>query len=435
MTSGATFLTGASGRLLPFWIPFRFFGAAVAFHLVAWLAALAGAETLPSFGGGLGWPLAALHAVTLGVLAMTAIGASLQLFPVATRRPIAHARLIGAVFWTYVPGVAAIVVGMGWPSTALLGAGALAVAVALAGFVALFALNLSGGRGMPLVVAHGAVAAGSLAATLVIALGLVGAYAADFGFRVDRTMLVPLHVALAGYGFMGMLALGLSYVLVPMFAIADAPPAHRGWASFALATGALVLGVVASLGVLPGVLGVAAAGLGAVAAILHVQLMREAIAGGLRRELGTGFRLIRHAWIALVASLVLALGLALEWPWPRLATLFGATLIAGWLLSFVLGVLQRIVPFLALMHAARGRRRPPTPSSLTDERSLRAHLLLHLAALGLLALAIVVDSDMLARAACVAGAAGACVYAVFFVRAVGAARAASGANGAPQAAP
>src|SRR5690606_7636345 len=110
-------------------------------------------------------------------------------------------------------------------------------------------------------------------------------------------------------------------------------------------------------------------------------------------------------------------------------------LIAGWLLSFVLGVLQRIVPFLASMHAARGRRRPPTPSSLTDERSLRAHLLLHLAALGLLALAIVVDSDMLARAACVAGAAGACVYAVFFVRAVGAARAASGANGAPQAAP
>ncbi|GMU72629.1 MAG: hypothetical protein HS109_02500 [Burkholderiales bacterium] len=432
MTLGATFLAGAPGRLLPFAVPFRFFGAAVAFHLVAWLAALAGAEALPAFRGGLGWSLAALHAVTLGVLAMTAIGASLQLFPVATRRPIAHARLIGAVFWTYVPGVAAIVVGMGFPSTALLGAGAIAVAFALVGFVALFALNLSGARGMPLVIAHGTVAAASLAATLVLALALVGVYTS--GFAVDRGSLVPLHVALAGYGFMGMLALGLSYVLVPMFTLSEAPAAHRGWASFGLATAALALGVLAALGVLPEVLGIAAAGFGAVAAILHVQLMHEAIARGLRRELGTGFRLIRHAWVALVASLVLALALALEVPWSRLATLFGATLIAGWLLSFVLGVLQRIVPFLASMHAARGRRRPPTPSSLTDERALRIHLCLHLSALALLALAIIVDSGTLARAACIAGAAGACAFAVFFAKAVGAARAASGGNGSPQAA-
>ena len=91
MAVAATFLSGAGSRLLPPSIPFRFFGAAVGFHLVAWLAALAGANDLPAFAGGLGWPLAALHAVTLGVLAMTAIGASLQLFPVATRRPIAQA--------------------------------------------------------------------------------------------------------------------------------------------------------------------------------------------------------------------------------------------------------------------------------------------------------------------------------------------------------
>lgn len=416
MAVAATFLAGAGSRLLPASIPFRFFGAAVAFHVVAWLAAIAGADDLPSFAGGLGWPLASLHAVTLGVLAMTAIGASLQLFPVATRRPIAHAGLASAVFWGYVPGVAAVVAGMGLASPTLLGAGAVAVAASLVLFVALFARNLSGAKGMPLVVAHGAVAALSLAATLATGLAVVAAYA--LGAPVDRPTMVALHLALAGYGFMGMLALGLSYVLVPMFALSATPPAHRAWASFAFAAGALALAVLAALGALPSVLGVAAAGFGAVAAILHIQLMREAIAAGLRRELGIGFRLARLAWGALVASLVLALAIALDAPWPRLGTLFGATLVAGWLLSFVLGILQRIVPFLASMHAARGKHRPPTPSSLTAERPLALHFRLHAAALALLAAAILAGDGRLAMAAAVAGAAGALAYAAFFAVAV-----------------
>lgn len=426
MAVAATFLAGAGSRLLPFSIPFRFFGAAVAFHAVAWLAALAGAGSTAGFAGGLGWPLAALHAVTLGVLAMTAIGASLQLFPVATRRPVAHAGLAAAIFWIYVPGVAALVAGMGLPSPALLGAGAIAVAVALVAYVALFARNLLGARGMPLVAAHGAVATASLAATLVTALAVVAAY--TIGAPVDRPTLVALHVALAGYGFMGMLALGLSYVLVPMFALAEAPAAHRGWASFTLATGALALAIAAALGAWPGVLGVAAAGFGAVAAILHIQLMHEATTRGLRRELGIGFRLVRFAWGALVASLALAVALALDVPIPRLATLFGATLIAGWLLSFVLGILQRVVPFLASMHAARGRHRPPTPSSMTDERSLRMHWRLHLAALGLLGAAIVADDRTLAAAAAVSGAAGAIAFAVFFAKVLVAVRRSSSAD-------
>lgn len=410
------FLAGAGSRLLPASVPFRFFGAAVAFHVVAWVAAMAGAQALPSFAGGLGWPLASLHAVTLGVLAMTTIGASLQLFPVATRRPIAHGGLAKAIFWTYVPGVAAIVAGMGVPSIALLGAGAVAVACALVAFVVLFAHNLSGAKGMPLVVAHGAAAALSLAATLATALAIVAGYV--LAAPIPRPTIIALHVVLAGYGFMGMLALGLSYVLVPMFALAKTPDARRGWTSFVLACGALALAAVAACGVLPGVLGVAAAGLGVIAAIVHVQLMHEALAGGMRRELGIGFRLARLAWGALVASLALALLLALELPWPRLATLFGVTLIGGWLLSFVLGIMQRIVPFLASMHAARGRRRPPTPSSLTAEPPLRWHWRLHVAALATLCGAILADSAALAITATVLGAAGALCYAAFFVTAV-----------------
>ncbi len=408
----AIYLAGARTRLLPASIPFRFFGAAAVFHVVAWAAAIAGADVLPRFAGGLGWPLAALHAITLGVLAMTAIGASLQLLPVATRQPMVHAGTGAAIFWCYVPGVAAVVAGMGWPSPPLLAAGAAAVAVALAGFVFVLARNLAAARGMALVAAHGAVAAFALVLALASALAVVGLWA--WGLPVDRKALVALHVATAGYGFMEMLALGLSYVLVPMFALAEAPAAYRGWASFTLATIALALAVAAAVGVVPAVLGTAAAGTGALAAILHVQLMRETLAAGLRRELGTGFRLVRLAWAALLASLALALGLALEVPWDGLATMFGAALFAGWLLSFVLGILQRIVPFLAAMHAGRGTGRPPTPSALTAAAPLLAHFRCHAAALALLAGAIVVDSAAMAAAAGAVGLVGAVAFATFF---------------------
>ena len=93
MAQTTAFLGGAKSRLLPASVPFRFFAAAAAFHLIGWLALGAGAEQVASFRGGLGWPLAALHAVTLGVLVMTAIGASLQLLPVATRQPVLSHRL------------------------------------------------------------------------------------------------------------------------------------------------------------------------------------------------------------------------------------------------------------------------------------------------------------------------------------------------------
>ena len=90
----------------------------------------------------------------------------------------------------------------------------------------------------------------------------------------------------------------------------------------------------------------------------------------MRRELGRSFTLVKIGWAGLAASLVLAAGLVLDLPVPRLATWFGLCLIGVWLLSFLLGMLQRILPFLAAMHAGgAGRRRAPTPSALTSERA------------------------------------------------------------------
>jgi hypothetical protein len=98
MTLAASFLGGAKSRLLPPSIPFRFFAAAAMFHVLMWLAMLIGADAAVSFRGGPGPPLAGVHLLTLGVLTSTAIGASAQLLPVATRRPLAARWPIKLVF-------------------------------------------------------------------------------------------------------------------------------------------------------------------------------------------------------------------------------------------------------------------------------------------------------------------------------------------------
>jgi hypothetical protein len=172
MSVGGGALSRALPAGMPLSIPFRYFGAATVFHLLSWLALLAGSEDWPRHGGGLGWPLAALHCVTLGVLGMSAIGASLQLLPVATRQPLVSQRLAAMIWWLYTPGVAVLALGMGPGPVSLLVPGAAMVAIALVMYAGLLARNLLGARGMPGVVAHGWVALASLAVLLVSALSL-----------------------------------------------------------------------------------------------------------------------------------------------------------------------------------------------------------------------------------------------------------------------
>jgi hypothetical protein len=411
LAAGA-FIAGAASRLLPPSIPFRFFGAAVAYHLLAWIALFAGAQSVPQFTGGLGWPLAALHLVTLGVLAMTAIGASLQLLPVATRQPVRSKRWPALIWWLYTPGVAAVALGMGMPEPRLLAGGAAVVVAALGGYALLLARNLIGARGMPVVVAHGWAALGSLVVVLATALSLACAYLGFSGF--ERGTALALHVTFAAYGFMGLLALGLSYILVPLFALSAAPDERRAWMSLTLAVTALLLSAAASCGIAQQPLRMAAIGAGTVAVALHLRLMSVALKSGMRRELGRSFTLVRIAWAFLIVSLAAALGVAVDAPVAGMATLFGILLIGGWLLTFLVGILQRIMPFLASMHTAHGKR-PATPSSLTAQRPLSVHFVCHLAALALLILAVITGSERVAAVGALVGTAGAAAFVGFFL--------------------
>jgi hypothetical protein len=199
-----------------------------------------------------------------------------------------------------------------------------------------------------------------------------------------------------------------------MFALADVPRDRPQLASCALAVAALVLAGLAVFGIATTALRCAALLAGAAAVALHLQMMLKSLRSGMRRELGRSFTLVKIGWAGLLASLVLAAGLTLELPIPRLASWFGLCLIGVWLLSFLLGMLQRILPFLAAMHAAGAGRRAPTPSILTHEGMLRIHFGCHVGALAGLGLAIATGSGLLAAAAAAVGAAGALAFCFFY---------------------
>lgn len=420
MLAGA-FLGGASGRLLPASVPLRFFGAATAYHVLAWLVLAAGPGDWIAFGGGLGTPLAALHLLTLGVFAMTALGAAAQLLPVATRQAPVGQLALRAVWWVYTPGVALLAAGMGAAQPALLAVGAVAVGLPLAAWAVLVARHLVGARGMPGVVAHAAAALVSLVLLLAVALLLAAGW---LGWPAPaRDLLLPLHVLFAPFGFMGLLVLGLSSILVPMFTLSQPPPEGAQLASCALLVAALLLAAaymfVPGLPLLRGLAWTA----GCCGVLLHLQLMRHCLATGMRKDLGRSFVLVKSGWIALVATLLLALAVWTGAPLPHARGWLALAMLA-WLLGTVLGFMQRILPFLAALHAAAGRRRGPTASVLTHEPSLRLHVACHFTALALLAAALALGSPLLARLGALAGLTGAIAFGGFTLRALARLRAA-----------
>jgi hypothetical protein len=349
-----------------------------------------------AFEGGLGPIFAALHLVTLGVLAMTAIGATLQLLPVATRQPVRALWAVRLLWWLLVPGIVVFAAGAAAYRPHLMGPGAVAAVIALAIHAVLLARNLLGARGMRVVVAHGWAALACLVALAATGIALVARY--EHGIPLDHAAFRAAHVVLATYGFMGLLGVGLSTFLLPMLAVAPPPPAR--WSFVVLGTALAAIALAA--------LGMHAAPLGLGAAIAHVALMERALRAS-ARPLGAAFVLIRVSWACLLASLALA---ALGFPGGTL--LFGVLLVPGWLLTFLLGVLQRIVPFLASVHASQSARGTPLISALTPSRLLAAHRLLHLGALAALLAGVLFQQTVLIRAGAAAGLGAAALFAAFF---------------------
>ena len=411
MTLAATFLGGAKSKLLPPSLPFRFFAAAAVFHVLLWLVLLLAAGKAKGFASGFGPALAVVHLLTLGVLTMTAIGAATQILPVATRRPLTAVWLVKLVFWLTVPGIMVLIAGMYAAEKHALLAGASATTAGLALFAWLFANNLRYAGSLPVVAAYG-----WAALTLLIGLaglGIALAFNYQFGILHNHAAVALAHMLLGGFGFMGLLVLGFSHILIPMFALASAPAKRPSFATFAAAIAALALG---TFGALAGsrVMLVSSALIGLAAATGYLWLMYRVLATGMRKNLGLSFVLVRAAWIMLPITLLVGLAALYGIAGDNGATLFGFLLLFGWLLTFLLGILQRILPFLASMFVVSpARGGPAIVSVLAGSAPLRLHALCHMLALTGLAFAIVTDNAVIARAGSIVGLVGAIAFGWF----------------------
>ncbi len=432
--------TDAAGRsrLLPASVPFRHFGAAALFQLAGWLLIAFEPGGVASFAGGLGPPLAALHCFTLGTLTMTALGAGLQLLPVATVQPVRAVGLARGLWWWLCGALALFVAGVARFDTELAAAGAIGTGVGLLAHAVLLAVNLFAARRSRAMIAFAR--AGLVALLTVVASGPVLALQWRFGWVADPASVALAHLIVACYGFLGLLTIGYSYLLVPMFMVTRAPPERAQYAVFAAALVAVFgSGLVVTLGGARGLV-VAFAALGLAAGLAYSVQMFRVAARRRSRDAPWSLALMRIAWIALPASVALGAALAaagagsgsgagagaahalgasaVEAFAGALAleagrTTFVALLVLGWLLSFMLAVALRIVPFLASVHAKLRHGRLPLVSAMTPSGAARLAALGHALAVVVLLGGLLFGGERLVRLAGLIGAAGAIAFAVF----------------------
>ncbi|MDR3441280.1 hypothetical protein [Telmatospirillum sp.] len=405
------FMMGARSRLLGPSIPFRFFGAAVFFQFAAWVLIVVYADEMPGFQGGPGEMLAALHLVTLGVAVMTAMGAAFQILPAVTKRPLRSVVACKATFWLFFPGVLALTHGMGHQQLWAMEIGGGLVACGILLFAGLVADNLRQVGDMKVVTDHLWVALTCLLLLAVFGLSLVADF--DYGILPDHLGVALAHAVVAAYGFMGMLALGFSFILIPLFGLSAPADERNGRRAAWVITGGLSLTVVALLvGNSP--LLFAGAALGVAGLGLHLRVMAKVMKSRMREALGDSFVLIRLGWVLLPVSVGFGLTAAAGVAVDRTGPLFGFILVFGWLLSFLMGVLQRIMPFLASMHTVRPGAKPILVSSLTPARPLRVHMIGHLGAVLLVAVGLACDSGLAVRLGAFSGLIGSLGFATFF---------------------
>ena len=322
----------------------------VAAALLGGLALLAWAPGLLAQPLGNFHALAVTHLFTLGWLAMTLTGASYQLVPVVLEVRLRSEPLARAGYPVLAAGVALLVAGFWSVHPLLLAAGAFAVAAALLVYAAHVTLTVLQSR------AHRMYRLFFLGASayLVVVCFLGATMAASLRWGGLHRDLLPAHVIAAALGWLTLLAMGVAYKLVPMFALSHGHGEGRGTSVFGLAAGgALLLLLGAAWGWAAG--GMAAAGalvLCAVGLFIRDQWLFLRTRHKPRLDVGLKLSAVAFGYLGLVSILGwLALAGAVRLGHGALVILA----LLGWLGCLMAGQTYKIVPFLVWYHRYAGR--------------------------------------------------------------------------------
>ena len=407
-----TILMGAQLRLLPPSLPFRFFLAAAVFHFFFWVTIGFSYEDVAGFTGGPGPILSAIHVLTLGVFAMTIMGAASQLTTVATG--LAHRSLwpTQAAWWLFLPGTLIFFTGLNLSDRWIMHGGGMLAGLALLIFGFSLADLLRRSKELKIAVRFAWLSLVSLLALVILGFLLLE----DFvhGFLPDHQAIATSHLILAVFGFMGMLLMGFSNILVPMFALSKSPPARNQQIALWLAPTGLILAVAGVMANVEELIAVAVLA-GLLSVLFHIQGMLWCLKTGMRKNLGLSFVVVKAGWIMLVVSLIAGGLQAFDRLGEQGPALFGAIILIGWLMTFLLGILQRIVPFLAAMNMSKKTKKPPRLSELGDETTLKSHAICHGLAFVLVTGGIAMDQSLPILIGAVIGGIGAVLFAWYIV--------------------
>jgi len=373
----------------PFSVPLRFFLTAPLFGAAAAIVVLIeGPEIFLSR-----WHptlLAVTHLLTLGVLTMVMLGALMQMLPVLAgipvRRPVGVAAVVHALL---VVGTITIALSFWSSFTALRAVGLITLGIGVGIFF------LVAGESLARAVANPSVTAMRLALLAFAVVALLGIYTGSPWAPTQASLALRVtdaHLVWGLVGWVALLIIGVAYQVVPMFQLTRAYPTWLRpglvpavFAMLILWSGAAVVTPTSATGVEITIALFIAAALALFAVVtLRLQMTRQ------RRLPDATVRFWFLAMVSLFACAALwavrAVGLVTD---ERSLILIGAWMIIGFAASTIIGMLYKIVPFLAWLHLqARLESAAPHMKEFLPDAPALAHAWLHGAALVLLAPAI-----------------------------------------------
>ncbi len=358
----------------PFRVPYRFFISAPLFGIMAALlfSLLSGGDhrLAPEV-------IVAVHMLTIGVFLMVMTGAMMQMLPVIAGAVIPNPKRHGAVIHLlYTVGVLLLGAGLYFGMMAATASGGVLLGVGVLYFLILALGNLRRVRPFSDSVRAFVYALSSLG--VAVGLGVLAAlYYAGVGDY--REIVGQLHLIWIFFGWIGLLVIGVSFQVVPMFYVAEAYPRFcRTWGTALIFASLLLVTLVrclfpeqtliTKLAALPMVL------LYIGFAVITIRRLR------LRKRASKDATLF--FWYLAMGSLGVALSLwyvswLVEWSFGMESA--GMVLGYGFVLGLISGMLYKIIPFLVWFHLnAKGHFDIPTMREMIPAKHIRMHFYLYL---------------------------------------------------------
>jgi hypothetical protein len=379
----------------PLSIPLRFFLTAPLFATAAAILLMwVGPDALVSRWSPI--TLTLTHLLTLGFLAMSMIGALLQILPVVAGADVPKVRVTASVVHVSLAlGTIALCAAFSASSPALF---KLAILFLLSGFLWLFMACLiavfgSSAEGVTLKVIR--VALVGLAVAVTLGLALAGAFAWPLALPVS--LLVKLHASWGLVGWVSLLIIGVAFQVVPMFQVTPVyPRAAVNWLPWS------VFGLLSAWSLM---MAFASKWPNWCAQLLTVDIAAALAAFGvttlylLWKRKRSAMDPTTYFWRIGLSCLLLCIAVWLAGQLrpaivdaPAYPLLLGVLFIAGFAYSIVNGMLYKIVPFLVWYHLQsrieKGQGKVPNVKKIVADNVARNQCIAHVIALLLLIVAV-----------------------------------------------